>query len=133
MSKQKPLTSYKRNFILRNYKEMTIGDIAKRLRVPYNMVYNVLYARGLLDVKKQEPFDLERGVASRILWMYIQGWYLEDIMEATHKSEGICIRVIGKVFPSAALHRRSTMFEEPKDSYTGMTEYQMRMQRGGAA
>ena len=133
MSKQKPLTSYKRNFILRNYKEMTIGDIAKRLRVPYNMVYNVLYARGLLDVRKQEPFDLERGVASRILRMYIQGWYLEDIMEATHKSEGSCIRVIGQVFPSAALHRRSTMFEEPKDSYTGMTEYQMRMQRGGAA
>lgn len=124
----KPLTSYKRNFILRNYKTMSVIAIAQRLRVPYSMVYNVLYARRLLTVAKREPLDLERGLCRKILSMYIQGWYLEDIAEAVRKSEEVCIRIILKVFPSATLHRRSMMWEEPKDSYTGLTEQQIRME-----
>lgn len=124
----KTLSKFKQNFILRNYKTMSVGAIARRLKIPYGTVYSRLYEQGLLEVAKREPLDLERGLCCKILSMYIQGWYLEDIAEDAKKSEEVCIRIILKVFPSAPLHRRSMMWEEPKDSYTGMTEHQMRME-----
>ena len=122
----KTLSKFKQNFIIRNYKTMSVGDIAKRLKIPYGTVYCRLYDQGLLEVQKRKPLDLERGVCSQILSMYVQGWYLEDIVEASRKSEEVCIRIIGKVFLSPVFHRRSSMWLEPVDSYTGMTESQMR-------
>lgn len=122
----KTLSKFKQNFIIRNYKTMSIGDMARRLKLPYITVYSRLYDQGLLDVRKNVTSDIERGVGCKILDMYIHGWYLEDIAEACHRSQQVCARVIGRVFPAAEPQHRSAVHQEPVDSYTGLTERQMR-------
>lgn len=127
----KPISKFKQNFIIRNYRTMSVAAIARRLRIPYMTVYSRLYEQGLLDVKKQDTLDLESAVCRKVLAMYVQGWYLEDIAEESRRSEEVCARIIGRVFPAPDIYRRSAALQNPPDSYTGMTEHQMRMEDAG--
>lgn len=113
-----PMTSFKRNFILRNYKQMSVQAMADRLKISYNRVYSVLYNRGLLDVVPHTPLDLDNPPCSTILRMFTEGWWFEDIVETTGMSEAFCARTIRTVFPSMPLHRQRTdMQAEDPDSY----------------
>ena len=113
-----PMTSFKRNFILRNYKQMSVQAMADRLKISYNRVYSVLYNRGLLDVVPHTPLDLDNPPCSTILRMFTEGWWFEDIVESTGESEAFCERTIRTVFHTRKLHRRRTDLEaEEPDSY----------------
>lgn len=114
MKKPRPMTGQSRNFILRNYKTMSVQEMADALHRSYNQVYFFLWKRGLIEVREA---NYDKPPYSTILQRYIEGWYLEDIAEMTGQTENFCENVIHRVFRTYTIPRRAAVNAEEPDSY----------------
>lgn len=109
------MTAQSRNFILRNYKTMSIQQMADTLKRPYNQVWKWMISNSLIEVK--EP-DYSEFPYCAILQLYIEGWYLEDIAERVGRPIGFCRNVIHRIFRTHNIMQRSASNAYEPDSYT---------------
>lgn len=109
------MTAQSRNYILRNYKEKTIQEMADTLKRPYNQVWKWMKQHGLLEVKHP---DYEKPPYRGILNMYINGWYLEDIAEQTGCTRNFCRNVIHRIFRTYSIPERAAINASEPDGYT---------------
>lgn len=108
------MSAQSRNFILRNYKTMTIKEMADALKRDYHQVYWYVYKNGLLKCQKR---DFNGWPYTGILTLYVNGWYIEDIMERTGQTRELCVRAIKRIFPNADIPTYEKSKVEEKDSY----------------
>lgn len=120
----KQLTKKEKKIILSMYPRYSVMEISKSIGRDYNRVYWFLWKNGHIEFRP-ESADYNNPVVRKTLRLYVQGWYMQDIAEMTQLPMQRVETIIKRQFGGDAKMTHTHTFEE-KDSYTGMTERQMR-------
>lgn len=119
----KQLTKKEKRLILSMYPTYSVMEISQSIRKDYNRVYWFLWKNGYIEFR-QESADYNNPVARKVLWLYVHGWYMQDIAQMARLPIRRVETIIKRQFGEGARMIFANTREEV-DSYTGMTERQM--------
>lgn len=121
------MSKQSKNFILKNYKTMSIADMAAQTKRTYWQMYSHMQKWGLIKEYKKEHNistpdggrrDYNKWPYSTIINQYIEGWYLEDIAKNVNIPEWTCVQIIEGLFGKGCNLNHNFNAKYEIDSYT---------------
>lgn len=110
------MSDEEKDFLAAMSKKASVKEIAEMLGRPYHTVYSRMLKDGC--VARRSDRLIARGIPYEVvLSRFVEGWYLEDIIEDTGVSKADIIRAVRVFFGEMRIGRKSDAQKEEPDRY----------------